>query len=166
MCLPQHAPGTPIGRLDRRTSAADTPAAVRPAYRGSPVRFAQAAGANAACGSRGERRRRRAIFASGVASGALQRLRAAGVAWPHAESRSQSQPLAGKTFVLTGTLTAMSRDQAKAQLESLGAKVSGSVSSKTSYVVVGAEAGSKLEKAQALGVPLLSEEDFVRLLTQ
>jgi len=96
----------------------------------------------------------------------IEKLRAAGVAWPHAESRSQSQPLAGKTFVLTGTLTAMSRDQAKAQLESLGAKVSGSVSSKTSYVVVGAEAGSKLEKAQALGVPLLSEEDFVRLLTQ
>jgi len=94
----------------------------------------------------------------------IEKLRAAGVAWPHAESRSQSQPLAGKTFVLTGTLATLSRDQAKAQLESLGAKVSGSVSSKTSYVVVGADAGSKLEKAQALGVALLGEEEFVRLL--
>jgi DNA ligase (NAD+) len=69
-------------------------------------------------------------------------------------------PFAGKTFVLTGTLTTMTRDEAEATIERLGGKVSGSVSKKTSYLVVGEDAGSKLEKARTLGVPILTEEQF------
>jgi DNA ligase (NAD+) len=76
------------------------------------------------------------------------------------------QPLTGKTFVVTGTLASMSREEAVAAIERLGGKVSGSVSRKTAYLVVGEEAGSKLEKAQALGVPTLTEEAFKALLTE
>jgi len=72
-------------------------------------------------------------------------------------------PLAGKTFVLTGTLS-MNRDEAKERLEKLGAKVSGSVSKKTDFVVAGAEAGSKLDKARELNVPVLDETEFMRLI--
>jgi DNA ligase (NAD+) len=74
------------------------------------------------------------------------------------------QPLAGKTFVLTGTLAAMSREEAAQKIESLGGKVTGSVSKKTSYVVVGADAGTKLSKAEALGVPILDEPAFLRTI--
>src|SRR2546425_8802108 len=73
-------------------------------------------------------------------------------------------PLMGKTFVLTGTLTSMTREQATDALERLGAKVSGSVSKKTNYLVAGAEAGSKLEKAQKLGVDVLTEDEFRDLI--
>ena len=73
-------------------------------------------------------------------------------------------PLAGKTFVLTGTLPAMTREEATAEIERLGGKVSGSVSKKTSYVVAGEDAGSKLDKARALGVPVLTEDDFRKLI--
>ena len=73
-------------------------------------------------------------------------------------------PLIGKTFVLTGTLSTMSRDEAKAALEALGAKVAGSVSKKTDYVVAGTEAGSKLDKARELGVPVLNETEFIKMI--
>ncbi len=75
-------------------------------------------------------------------------------------------PLSGKIFVLTGTLTSMGRDKAKEQLESLGAKVSGSVSKKTSFVVAGNEAGSKLDKAVNLGVSVMTETDFLEFMNQ
>ncbi|HUE88032.1 MAG TPA: NAD-dependent DNA ligase LigA [Vicinamibacterales bacterium] len=74
------------------------------------------------------------------------------------------QPLAGKTFVITGTLESMSREEAAGHIEALGGKVTGSVSKKTSYVVVGSDAGSKREKALALGVTMLDEPAFLRLI--
>jgi DNA ligase (NAD+) len=95
----------------------------------------------------------------------VQALRVAGVTWPEGEALAPTEmPLAGLTVVLTGTLPTMGRDEAKDKLEALGAKVAGSVSKKTSYVVAGAEAGSKLEKAQALGVPVLDETGLMQLL--
>jgi len=79
---------------------------------------------------------------------------------------SASLPLDGQTVVLTGTLPTMSRDQAKEKLEALGAKVAGSVSKKTSFVVAGAEAGSKLDKANELGVPVWDEAQLLELLSR
>jgi DNA ligase (NAD+) len=78
---------------------------------------------------------------------------------------ASSAALEGKTFVLTGTLPTMSREQAAEKIEAAGGKVSGSVSKKTSYVLAGEEAGSKLEKAKALGVPVIDEAEFLRLLS-
>ncbi|MDP4029877.1 MAG: NAD-dependent DNA ligase LigA [Gallionella sp.] len=95
----------------------------------------------------------------------IAQLRASGVHWPEHEQRQMTElPFSGKTFVLTGTLAAMSRDAAKEKLEALGAKVAGSVSKKTDYVVAGAEAGSKLDKARELGVAVLDEQQFLELL--
>ena len=95
----------------------------------------------------------------------IDQLRTAGVQWPEHEGASQqSLPLSGKTFVLTGTLPSMSRKEAKAKLEALGAKVAGSVSKKTDYVVAGAEAGSKLDRAKELGVLVLDEQGLMQLL--
>lgn len=92
-------------------------------------------------------------------------LQQAGVHWPDVPRHaSVGGPLAGQIFVLTGTLAAMTRDQAKARLTALGAKVTDSVSKKTSYVVAGEEAGSKLDKAEKLGVAVLDEMDFLKLL--
>jgi DNA ligase (NAD+) len=92
-------------------------------------------------------------------------LRAGGVHWrEHAPQRAAAGPLAGRTVVLTGTLASMTRDEARARLEALGAKVSGSVSARTGFVVAGSEAGSKLEKATALGIPVLDEAAFLALL--
>ena len=76
----------------------------------------------------------------------------------------EHSPVAGKTFVLTGTLPTLKRDQAAALIEAAGGKVSGSVSKKTDFVVAGEAAGSKLEKAQALGVAVLSEEELLEML--
>ncbi len=96
----------------------------------------------------------------------IEQLRAAGVQWPEGESMILAMaPLAGKTFVLTGALPTLSRDAAKEMIEALGGKVAGSVSKKTDYVVAGAEAGSKLEKAQELGLKILDEAQFKELLT-
>ena len=93
----------------------------------------------------------------------IDRLLAMGVTWPLLLGEVASTPLVGKTFVLTGTLATMTRDEAKARLQALGAKVAGSVSAKTDYVVAGKEAGSKLDKARALGVPVMVEEDLLVL---
>jgi DNA ligase (NAD+) len=96
----------------------------------------------------------------------VERLAAAGVnmASQAPEPGDEPGPLAGKVFVLTGTLTSMSREDATATLERLGAKVSGSVSRKTNYLVAGADAGSKLQKARELGVETLDEEAFQALI--
>jgi len=95
----------------------------------------------------------------------IQRLIMAGVEWPELNSASQQHTtLAGKIFVLTGSLSTMKREDAKKQLKSLGAKVSGSVSRKTDFVVAGEAAGSKLQKAQQLGINILSEQEMIVLL--
>lgn len=93
----------------------------------------------------------------------IQKLIKMGVHWDKVKQVKQS-PLRGKIFVLTGTLKSLSRDEAKDKLENLGAKVSGSVSSRTNYVVVGEEAGTKLKKAKELGIAILEEKDFLKLL--
>jgi DNA ligase (NAD+) len=94
-------------------------------------------------------------------------LRASGVHWPEpGPQRASEGPLAGKTVVLTGGLESMSRDEAGAKLEALGAKVSGSVSKKTSFVVAGEAAGSKLAKAQELGVEVWDEAKLLDFLAQ
>jgi DNA ligase (NAD+) len=96
----------------------------------------------------------------------VQALRDAGVSWPEGEALAPTEmPLTGITVVLTGTLQSMGRDEAKEKLEALGAKVAGSVSKKTHYVVAGAESGSKLDKAQALGVPVLDDTGLALLLS-
>jgi len=89
----------------------------------------------------------------------ISKLLKAGIHWEEVKD-SRHVPLMGKTFVITGTLAEMSRDDAKERLEKLGAKVAGTVSSKTSYVVVGADPGSKLDKAKELGIPVLDDDHF------
>ena len=95
----------------------------------------------------------------------VEQLRAVGITWKEGEPAPAALlPLAGKTFVLTGTLPTLSRDEAKEMLEAKGAKVSGSVSKKTHYVVAGEEAGSKLDKARELGVAVIDEREMRALL--
>ncbi len=95
----------------------------------------------------------------------VDKLLAAGIHWPApALPDAGSLPLAGKTFVLTGTLAHMSREEAREKLRALGAKVTGSVSRKTSYVVAGTDPGSKYEQAQRLGIPILDEPSFLDLI--
>ena len=96
----------------------------------------------------------------------VEQLRAAGITWPEHEPAERAAPLpfAGKTFVLTGTLPTLKREEAKERIESVGGKVSGSVSKKTDYVVAGEEAGSKLDKARELGVAILDEAGLLSLL--
>ena len=93
----------------------------------------------------------------------IEQLLASGIEF-QVEEQIASVDLSGKTFVLTGTLPTMSRDQVKALLEAAGAKVAGSVSQKTSYVVAGSDAGSKLEKANELGIPILDEDALMKIL--
>jgi DNA ligase (NAD+) len=98
----------------------------------------------------------------------IEQLRASGVTWPESEpapsGASAAGPLAGRTVVLTGTLPTLTREQASAMVLAAGGKVSGSVSKKTDYVLAGDEAGSKLDKARLLGVPVIDEAAFRRLL--
>lgn len=95
----------------------------------------------------------------------VEQLRAAGVNWTETQPRDTKQGgLSGKTFVLTGALPHMSREEAREKIEAAGGKVTGSVSKKTDYVVAGAEAGSKLVKAQELGVIILDEEALLKLI--
>jgi DNA ligase (NAD+) len=93
----------------------------------------------------------------------IEQLLASGIEF-QVEEQIAGVDLSGKTFVLTGTLPTMSRDQAKALLEAAGAKVAGSVSQKTSYVVAGSDAGSKLEKANELGISILDEATLMKIL--
>lgn len=96
----------------------------------------------------------------------IEQLRAAGITWPETKPERAQGVLNGKIFVLTGTLPTLSRDAAAAMIEEQGGKVSGSVSKKTHYVVAGEDAGSKLAKAQDLGIPIIDEEELVRLVDQ
>ncbi|MGB6309465.1 MAG: NAD-dependent DNA ligase LigA, partial [Steroidobacteraceae bacterium] len=105
-----------------------------------------------------------AYFQDADNSGIVDRLLGAGIDWPAPPPIEAQTELAGKTFVLTGTLQAMTREAAAEAIVRLGGKVSGSVSKKTHYVVAGAEAGSKLAKAEQLGIAVLDEAAFLELL--
>jgi DNA ligase (NAD+) len=96
----------------------------------------------------------------------IEQLRAAGVRWPEGARAKKAArgAFAGKIVVLTGTLSTMGRDDAKERIEAAGGKVTGSVSKKTDYVIAGAEAGSKLDKATELGVAVLDEDAFLEML--
>jgi DNA ligase (NAD+) len=105
-------------------------------------------------------------FASASGKKVLARIRELGIRPENEKSSAVSAAagiFAGKTFVLTGTLPALTREEAKAKIESLGGKVTGSVSKKTDFVLAGAEAGSKLEKAQELGIKILDEAEFLKM---
>jgi DNA ligase (NAD+) len=101
-----------------------------------------------------------AFFATGGARDLIEKLRAAGLNMSYLSARRSSR-LKGLTFVVTGTLETLSRDEANALIEAHGGRAAGSVSKKTSYVVAGAGAGGKLAKATELGVPVLSEAEFL-----
>jgi DNA ligase (NAD+) len=92
-------------------------------------------------------------------------LRRNGVSWPAPERKPRAQPLEGKVFVLTGALDSLTRDEARARIEQLGGKVTSSVSRKTNYVVAGSDAGSKLGKAEELGITVLDETAFISMLS-
>ena len=96
--------------------------------------------------------------------GVIRDLLKAGIHWPKPARVKKSTALTGKTFVLTGGLSTMTRDEAKRRLQELGAKIAGSVSKKTDYVIVGDEPGSKADKARELGVTMLDEKEFLKLI--
>jgi DNA ligase (NAD+) len=106
------------------------------------------------------------FFASQNGKQILKRMRQLGIEPANEKisaTKAAALPFAGKTFVLTGTLPNMTREEASAKIESLGGKVSGSVSGNTDYVLAGAEAGSKLDKAQKLGVKIIDEAEFLKM---
>jgi DNA ligase (NAD+) len=109
-----------------------------------------------------------AFFASEDHRRVIRALRDKGVKWPEmtASAAPGSAGLVGRTFVITGTLSGMTREQVQEALTARGGKVSGSVSKKTSYVIAGSEAGSKLAKARELGVPVLDEQQLLELLSR
>ena len=104
------------------------------------------------------------FFAQPANLALIESLKDAGVNMT-AEKKQRSAQLAGLTFVLTGTLPTLTRDEAKARIEAAGGKTAGSVSKKTSYVVAGEEAGSKLDKARELKIPVLDEAGLLALLS-
>src|SRR5262249_39453057 len=137
----------PFGSLERLMEAAET--AIQQVPDIGPVVAAHVA----------------AFFAAEDHRRVIKALRKQGVTWPDTPPASRAQqPLAGRSFVITGTLEAMTREQAQEALIARGAKVSGSVSKKTSFVVAGSDAGSKLTRAQELKVPVLDERQFLALL--
>ena len=103
------------------------------------------------------------FFADASIAAQVDALLAHGVSPAPEEAQSDNAPLAGKTLVVTGTLPTLGRREAEALIEHAGGKAAGSVSKKTSYVVAGEAAGSKLDKARALGIPILDEEALIRL---
>jgi DNA ligase (NAD+) len=94
----------------------------------------------------------------------VERLRDAGLQFEYQQTRPKAGPLDGLTFVLTGALPRLTREEAKARIEAAGGKVTGSVSKQTSYVVAGEAAGAKLEKAQALAVPVIDERKLLEMI--
>jgi len=106
------------------------------------------------------------FFAESRNRAGLERLKQAGLNMAAENPAGDQQPLAGKTFVLTGTLAAMERQQASENIEALGGKVSGSVSKKTTYLLLGDEPGSKYDKAMQMGVSIMSEDEFLALLRE
>jgi len=111
-----------------------------------------------------------AFFAETHNQSIIEQLQKAGMNWPESEPASAAEnaelPLAGKVYVITGTLSEMGRDDAKKYLQALGGKVTGSVSAKTDCLVAGEKAGSKLAKAQSLGIDILDEAEFIKLLRE
>jgi len=105
-----------------------------------------------------------AYFRDADNAAAVDRLLASGIEWPPMAQASAAGAQRDKTFVLTGTLQSLTREEAAEAIQRLGGKVSGSVSKKTDYVVAGAEAGSKLKKAEQLGIEILDEAAFLELL--
>lgn len=106
------------------------------------------------------------FFAESRNQSTLERLQQAGLNTIVADSLTTNQPLAGKTFVLTGTLKSMGRQEAGDKIEALGGKTSGSVSKKTDYLLLGEEPGSKYDKALQMGVAILEEEEFLEILSR
>jgi DNA ligase (NAD+) len=107
-----------------------------------------------------------AFFADPVSSELVQRLQAAGLRFQIDEQTPKGTRFAGQTFVLTGTLPTLTRNQAEALIEANGGTVSGSVSKKTSHVLAGESAGSKLDKARSLGINVIDEAIFFRMLEE
>ena len=104
-------------------------------------------------------------FAKDTVKEVIQKLKNAGVNTEYISTRT-SETLAGKTFVVTGTLSSLSRDEAEKLITDNGGKAASSVSKKTSYVLAGEKAGSKLEKAKTLGIPVIDEAEFLNMINK